>query len=458
MSLLRDVNRDYGQVLKETDPAAQMTKFCGQMADKQMFMDGHLFPSFLKPYFVEQSARPLFDRVTKSLISSLNKIGDAYLKDGMFKEQIRLQGRLADLVAINYGYPGHHIFNRLDIFYIPETGELKLLEYNCGDPSGMGWHDQMLEMFLDLPVIKKMAEKYTFHIDWLVKSHFNTFFKKYHQWCERKGIKPEAKPNVSFVCKRDSTVLGDFLAFVEFYTKMGFDTQFGDPRDFTYDGKQLKLHGKPIHIIYRDAIDDVILDPYWAESQQLVQALRDGNICFINPVSAATGDFKAVLEILTDAKYEYLFTHDEREVHDKHVPWTRTLANIKTIFHGKEIDLVKFVRDHRDMLVLKPSDGYGGFGVMVGKVAKDAEWNALIDKIIAEDQNYTVQEYANIPKEEFPVIEDGVFKGFAPKNVNINFWSHDGEFAGAFVRAAEGSIINVHQGGGMVPCFFVERK
>ncbi|MBN2053310.1 hypothetical protein JW905_00220 [bacterium] len=458
MSLLRAVNDDFGRILKETDPKSQHETFCAQMAEKKMFMEGKLFPSFLKPYFVEQSARPLFARVTKSLISSLNKIGDAYFQKGMFKEFIRLQGRLLDLASLDYGYPGHHIINRLDIFFIPETGELKLLEYNCGDPSGMGWHDLMLEMFLDLPVIKKMSETYDFQTDWLVKSHFKTFFKKYRQWCERKGIPALDKPTIAFVCKRDSTVLDDFMAFVGYYKEMGFDTEFGDPRDFTYDGKDLTLRGKKIHLIYRDAIDDVILDPYWEGSQQLVQALRDSAVCFINPVSAATGDFKAVLEILTNAKYDHMFTTDEQEVHRIHVPWTRTLANETTIYQEREIDMVPFIRHNQERFVLKPSDGYGGFGVMVGKVAQEKDWNALIDKALAQDINYTVQEYANIPKELFPVIENGEFKGFAPKNVNINFWSHDGEFAGAFVRAAEGAIVNVHQGGGMVPVFFVDRK
>ncbi len=458
MSLLADVNRDYGIILEQTDPVSQMKKFESQMAEKKMFMEGKLFPSFLKPYFVEKKDRPLFDRVTKGLISSLNKIGDAYFDEGRFKEQIRLSGRTLDLASLNFGYPGHQIINRLDVFYIPETQELKLLEYNCGDPSGMGWHDQMLDMFLGMPAIAKLGEMYDFETDHLVKSHFRIFFRKYRQWCNNKGIKPQEKPNIAFVCKRDSTVLGDFLAFVDFYNEMGYNTQFGDPRDFQYDGKKLSLKGHAIQLIYRDAIDDIILDPYWDDSQQLVQALRDNAVCFINPVSAATGDFKAVLEILTDPQYDEMFTDEEIEIHRNNIPWTRTLADVKTKYDEKEIDLVSFVRDNKDNLVLKPSDGYGGFGVLVGKTAGNEEWNDLIDKSLTEDIIYTVQEFANIPQEDFPVIEDGEFKGFSPKNVNINFWSHDGEFAGAFVRAAEGSVINVHQGGGMVPVFFVSKK
>ena len=458
MSLLYEINWDFGQVLEKTDPGSQMESLASQMAEKQMFMDDHLFPTFLKPYFVEQTARPLFAKATRLLISSLNKIGDVYFKEGKFKDQIRLAGRVADLASLDYVYPGHQIINRLDVFYIPETGSLKLLEYNCGDPSGMGWHDQMLEMFLGLTVIKKLAEQYDFQVDWLVKSHFRIFFKKYHEWCSIKGIKPESKPNICFVCKRDSTVLGDFLAFVEYYQAMGFNTQFADPRDFDYDGKKLALKGMPVHLIYRDAIDDVILDPYWDDSQNLVQALRDKAVCFVNPVSAASGDFKSILEILSDPQYEGIFSTEERECHRLHIPWTRTLVETKTRYQDKYIDLVPYVRKNKDLFVLKPNDGYGGFGVMVGKVSEQKDWDALVDRSFREGIVYTVQELAPIPREEFPVVEDNTFKGFSPKNVNLNLWSHDGEFAGAFVRAAAGSVINVHQGGGMVPVFFVAKK
>ncbi len=458
MDLLKEVNQQFGKILSETNPSAQMDTLAAQMADKQMFMSGHLFPTFLKPYFVDNIHRPLFARVTRLLISSLNKIGDLYFKDHLFADQIRLKGRVADLAAIDPGYPGHQIINRLDIFFIPETGQLKLLEYNCGDPSGMGWHDQMLEMFLGLPAIKILGERYKLDVDWLVKSHFRIFFKKYHEWCARKGIQPEAKPNISFVCKRDSSVLGDFLAFVEYYRAMGFHTVFGDPRDFEYDGKNLTLNGETIHLIYRDAIDDVILDPYWDYSQNLVQALRDKAVCFINPVSAASGDWKSILEILSDAQYEKYFTPEERDCHRLHIPWTRTLHECKTDHYGNRVDLVEFVRKNKDLFVLKPNDGYGGFGVMVGRTAPQKDWDALIEKSFKDQIVYTVQEYADIPQEEFPVVENGEFKGFATKNVNLNLWSHDGEFAGSFVRAAAGNVINVHQGGGMVPCMFVSRK
>jgi uncharacterized circularly permuted ATP-grasp superfamily protein len=92
---------------------------------------------------------------------------------------------------------------------------------------------------------------------------------------------------------------------------------------------------------------------------------------------------------------------------------------------------------------------------MVGPAVTDEEWKDTLKTAMSPGNTYVVQEMVPIPFDEFPVVDEGKFLGFQPKNVNINFWAYDGEFGGAYVRAASGAIINVHQGGGMVPVFYV---
>jgi uncharacterized circularly permuted ATP-grasp superfamily protein len=136
----------------------------------------------------------------------------------------------------------------------------------------------------------------------------------------------------------------------------------------------------------------------------------------------------------------------------------RGVGKEKVAFEGKEVDVVKLVRENKDRFVLKPNEGYGGFGIVVGRDADQKAWEQAIDKALTPPADYAVQEFVDIPVERFPVMEGDQLKGFEEKNVNINFWSHDGEFAGAFLRASSGTLINVHQGGGLVPVFFVEEK
>ncbi|MBN2056091.1 hypothetical protein JW905_14270 [bacterium] len=458
MELLNRVNKDFHDLLEQTDTVSQMKELSAAMLEKGMLMKGKPFPTFLKPYFVDLEDRKYFEYSTNMVVSSVNKVCEAYFKEGKFQEYIEFHGRLGELSKVDALYPGYQIIDRLDVFFNPENKELKYLEFNTADPSGMGWHDQLLAMFDRMPAVKALRDRYKLSADLLVKFHMRIFLRKYRQWCQAKGIKPADKPSMAFVCWNESTILSDYYAIIEYYREAGYDAQFADPREFDYDGHKLLLKGKHISLVYRDSMQDFLQDEFYPDCQNILNAYRDGNVCFINPVSSAAGGFKSVMEILTDAKYAHMFTPEENEANRMFVPWTRNFKDGATTYGDKKVDLVAHVRDNKDLFVLKPNAGYGGFGVKIGRYSDQNDWDQYIQKIISEDVQFTVQDFVHIPQDDFPVVENGEYKGFAKKNVNINFWSHDGEFAGCFVRAAAGSIINIHQGGGLVPVYFVSDK
>jgi len=167
------------------------------------------------------------------------------------------------------------------------------------------------------------------------------------------------------------------------------------------------------------------------------------------------GGLKSVLAIMHDDRFAYLFTEEELEVIKKYIPFTRLVRDLETDYHGEKVNILDLIKNNKEKLVLKPNSGYGGHGVMVGPAVTDDEWKDTLKTAMEPGNTYVVQEMVPIPADEFPVVDEGKFMGFQAKNVNINFWAYDGEFGGAYVRAAAGAIINVHQGGGMVPVFYV---
>jgi hypothetical protein len=460
MNFIQQVNADFKKILEKTNAPKQLEMLTKQMKEKGMDMHGNAFPTFCKPYFVDMEDRYYVANVTTLMAMSLEKIGRAFMKERKFKDIIELEKdpRLFDLVKINPGYPSMQMVNRYDLFFDLKTKNLKFLEFNCGDPSGMGWNDDMVDIFWNMPFMKEMAKKYTLSLDRLLDSHHKALKRKYFQFCLNKGINPQTRPNISLVCWKDSTILGDFNAIVNYYRQHGYNCWQADPADFQYDGKKLTLNGKTIDIIYRDAITDVTKDEFWPNCQALVKAYRDNNVCMANPVWAATGDWKALLEIMTDPKHEKFFTPEERAAHKKHIPWTRLLSQRKTTYNGKTIDLVPFVSKNKNKIVLKHNSGYGGFGVFLGWKTEQAKWDSMIQEALSKGPTCAVQEKVAIPMEEFPVVTKGKLAGWDEMYVNINFWVHDGEFVGSFCRAAGGQLVNVHQGGGLVPVFFVGKK
>lgn len=449
MSIAGKLNSDYDQLLKTSArPGAkeQMGILNTQMLAKKFTLKDKPFPTFLKPFFVDKEMQKQFQKVTNLIMSSIEKVADLFYKNAEYAHLLELAPLEYELAKIDPHYPRRQIVARLDAFLMKD-GSMQFLEFNCDSPSGMGWHDQLVKLFSALPIIKTIESKYTITKEAFLDGLCDLFVKKYRQM----GGKKE-KPNLVIVCKRDSTILNDVELIIDHCSRVrGHKTSYADPRDFEYDGKTVLLKGEPVDVVYRDAIQD--FTDYWDEVKPIIQAYRDGKVCLINPFSSRVGGLKSVLSIMTDEKMEKLFTPEEQEVIRKHIPWTRLVKDGKTKFQHNEIDLIPYITRNKDMFVLKPNSGYGGFGVAIGREVQQAEWDSVIAK--TKTSNWVVQEYLEIPKESFPDFTPELT--FSDKNCNINFFAFDGEYAGGYVRVSKSSIINIHQGGGLVLLFYASK-
>ncbi|MGD9676640.1 MAG: hypothetical protein AB7V19_08150, partial [Candidatus Bipolaricaulia bacterium] len=267
--------------------------------------------------------------------------------------------------------------------------------------------------------------------------------------CRESGCKEE-KPTFAIVCDRESTIRNDVNCIVEhFNATFDHTTIFADPRDGELRGEKFYMNGERVHLVYRDAIQEFTGAP--EETKDTLDAFKRGLITFVNPFCSRVGGLKCVLWFLTDERAQHRFTDDEKQAIADHVPWTRFMHDEKTTFRGASVDLFDHVRKHKDLFVLKPNGGFGGNGVTIGREATAAEWDTVLQD--CRTNSWVVQEFVEIPVDEFPQFEPELV--FKPKNVNVNFFSFDGEYGGGFVRVAESSVINVHRGGGLIPMCFV---
>src|SRR5205823_12466449 len=114
-----------------------------------------------------------------------------------------------------------------------------------------------------------------------------------------------------------------------------------------------------IDIVYKRLLVNEYL-PIMKESPALLDAYRARAICMVNSFRSKLIHKKALFAVLTDARFASLFNQDERATSSKHVPWTRRLRDEKSDYFGDSIELLKFVAERREGLVLKPDDDYGG--------------------------------------------------------------------------------------------------
>lgn len=204
-----------------------------------------------------------------------------------------------------------------------------------------------------------------------------------------------------------------------------------------------------VDLVYRDAS---VLDLMDYESEGVDVApmrtlLRQNRV--VSSITAEL-DQKSCFEVFTDPVLaERFFTPEERQVMRRHVLWTRIVSARTTMApSGQAVDLLEFVRKERESLVLKPNRNYGGTGVVVGPTAAQAEWDDAIDRALADEERWVVQQIASIPVKSFHVLDDSgglhiepffIVMGFAPSRYGVAL----------VARASQRPVVNVAQQGGM---------
>jgi uncharacterized circularly permuted ATP-grasp superfamily protein len=123
---------------------------------------------------------------------------------------------------------------------------------------------------------------------------------------------------------------------------------------------------------------------------------------------------------------------------------------------GDRVDLVPYLRGHREQFVLKPNDEYGGTGVTLGWETDQAAWDAALAHAI-EDPVWVAQERIAIRRERFPVCEADAINE-RDMLVDLAPYIFRGRLSGFLTRLSATGLANVTSGGGQVPAFVVSPR
>jgi uncharacterized circularly permuted ATP-grasp superfamily protein len=206
---------------------------------------------------------------------------------------------------------------------------------------------------------------------------------------------------------------------------------------------------KRVDVIYR-RIDDDFLDPLTFRSDSalgvpgLFQAYRSGNVTLANAVGAGVADDKSVYRYVPEMVRFYL----GEEPILKNVP-THDCADPKDL---------SYVLDHLHELVVKETQGSGGYGMLVGPHATKAEREAFAAKLKAKPDGYIAQ-----PTLALSTVPTFVESGVAPRHVDLRPFVLSGRevriVPGGLTRVAlrDGSlVVNSSQGGGTKDTWVLE--
>jgi glutathionylspermidine synthase len=410
------------------------------LSENDVVFAGRTIPFVLMPHFVSPGQLRRVRRAVACLSSVLDRFCDAYADDGRLRDELAVPAREDALIRLDPGYSRPLRICRLDAFL--QGYEVKFLEFNADSPAGIGYTDVLYEglrQAIDLPGVRAEFETaYTPMLPLLI----DTLLGAYRELRGERSELPET-PRLALVDAEGSPSVPEFRIICAAARAGGIEALWGTLDDVAYDGTHLGVRGEPVHLVYRRALLEDLPEG------DLIAAARDRRAAVVNPFRARVANNKKLFALLQDPRFAHLVEERERRVIDETIPWTRVLRPGRTSYGEWVVDLLQFVSDNRERLVLKPASDYGGHGVSLGMETDQSRWDQLIEEHV-EDGDFVVQEYVPVPEEMFPTVEDGHVQ-MRLKRFNINPFGIGGRYAGMITRISDQAVINVTAGGGLLP-------
>jgi hypothetical protein len=408
---------------------------------------GQTIPFVLMPHFISQGQLRRVKHAVSKLSKVLDRFCDAYPHDEALREELAVSPAEDSLIRIDPGFPRPMRICRLDAFL---TGyEIRFLEFNADSPAGTGYTDILhegLDTIIDLP---RVRQEFDTAYAPILPELIGTLTDAYAHVRAKHTDLPES-PRLALIDAEGSPSVPEFRIICAAAKASGIDALHATLDEITYDGSKLTVGGEPVQLVYRRALLEDI------DQSDLVAAARDGRVCVVNPFRARVANNKKLFALFCDPRFAHLIERDEQEVIDATIPWTRILRAGHTNYGDWRIDLLPFVADNRERLVLKPASDFGGHNVALGMETPPAKWESIIEAH-AERADFIVQEYVPVPEEMFPTIEDGHVQ-MRLKRFNINPFGIGGRYAGSITRISDRAVINVSAGGGLLPSVIGRHK
>jgi uncharacterized circularly permuted ATP-grasp superfamily protein len=398
------------------------------------------FPLDIMPRVIEQDAWTVIDRGVQQRVKVLEMfIDDVYDAGRVFDDEVVPRSVVTTSSHFHRVAAGVHTPNGVRIHVAgidlvrDDRGDFRVLEDNVRVPSGVSY-----VITNRRAISAALSEAFTGHRIRPVGSYPRKLLNAL------RASAPAGVDDPTVVVLTPGVYNGAYFEHALLARTMGIELVEG--RDLVCQRGRVMMRTtsglEQVHVIYR-RVDDEFLDPVHFRSDSLLgcpglmNAARAGNVTIANAVGNGVADDKLVYTYLPDLTRYYL---GEDPV----------LANVDTWRCGDAAHREE-VLDRLDELVLKPVDGSGGKGIVIGPNASGKELDSLRAKVLADPRAWIAQ-----PVVQLSTVPTLFGDRMRPRHVDLRpFAVNDGHkvwvLPGGLTRVAlpEGElIVNSSRGGG----------
>ncbi|MEB3285840.1 MAG: hypothetical protein VKN33_11185 [Candidatus Sericytochromatia bacterium] len=454
-SLVQSAIAHYDDLLRESAlTQADYNAFQQRVIGAKITFGGRSSCPYMRPQFISAQQWDHVQAVSKRVNEAMEKAASVIQADATIRDLLRLTPEEERLIAPDPGYPWLTPTCRYDSFI--SDHHYAYVELNAECPAGPAFTTVLANLWLEEPVMKRFQERFNVETFDVRVPLLQMLVDVYSHWRGNGHTDRREKPQIAIVDYLDVPTLEEFYLCRDYFRAQGYAVEVADPRDLRFEnGRLLTKEGFEIDLVYRRLLTNEFLERF-DQLHAFWDAYRTGAACVVNPFRSKLLHKKSIFAVVTDERVMAGFTPEEREAVKSAVPWTRLVQPGHTqTFSGETIDLLPWILDNQQNLVLKPNDEYGGKGIYIGWTSTPDEWRAALDE--AQRSPYVVQWKVEAPQVTFPVWgEAGLV--WEPQTIDIDPYMFFGEAHGFLTRLSTTALCNVTAGGGIVPTFVVSEK
>ena len=402
-----------------------------------MFGDS-VIPTSLKPYFVASAVHDAWVQASERLIALLENVARLFVEDRELYALLGLPPGGRDLIDIAPGYSRIAVLSRPDAVH--DDTRLRFLEINSDSPAMMTIADRIQRIQSELFPVVDLADRWNLSYSTRTPRLLEALLDCYREW--RGGTNT---PTIAIVDWRGEKTSHELQRAAEEFTRLGSPTLVADPRDLSLKNGRLMVSERSIDLVYRRVLFTDFLERR-DELAPLLEAYRRGAVCMVNPLRSYVVGSKALLALLHSERLKTYFSPMERELVSSVVPPTWIVDE----------GIRRRLRHERTGWVLKKAESHGGHHVLIGPLTADAQWEAALAETGTEI--WVAQQLEPIPRYRLPQVNPDGGVTLSERFINWNPFLFGGRYAGGITRASDSMLINICQGGALLPTAAVSSR
>ena len=447
MSQLDEAISRYHKIL-EAEPHKNLSwvkTLQDRMEAERLSSGGRMMCPFLRPNFVTQRQYDNLVKSGESLLAAMDRMLQMVLASPQLLARMELLPAEKMLAAIDPGYQIPEVASKLDLQI--HNGSMRVVQYNAGSPAGLAYAEGLSNIFYDSPPVKEFRRKYNVTRVGGKKAFLGALLKAYKQFSGG-----NQKPSIAILEFRPANGPSEYELIRDYFRKEGYACEIVAPDQVEYRNRVLKAGSFDIDLVYRRISVQEFLVRFDL-AHPLVQAYKDHAVCVINSFRSELAQKKAMFALLTDETLTTKFPANERKAIRDHVPWTRLVKPGRTAYRDTQIDLIEFIIQNRERLVLKPNDDISDEPSFFGWENDQNQWERAVRQ--AQRSPYVVQERVEPVKTVFPLFSYGHLE-FKEMQVDVHPQAFLGKVAGCSSYVSGGSGFS--SSAGIAPTFIIEAK